>query len=130
MKRNVYRMALLRRTTLLLACGLPVVAQAAPALVVGSPLARPAADVPVSGRVTGPDGAGLPGVTVLVRGTSLGASTNSEGAFSLNAPEGSSLVFSFVGFSTQTVAVPAGGGPINITLQEDTQKLNEVVVVG
>ena len=131
MKRNFYLIALLRRTTVLLACGLPVLAQGAPALAATSPpLVRPAADVPVSGRVTGPDGAGLPGVTVLVRGTSIGASTNSEGTFTLNAPEGSSLVFSFVGFTTQTVAVPAGGGSINVELGEDTQRLSEVVVVG
>ena len=130
MKRNFYLIALLRRTTILLACGLPVLALGAPAPATSRPLARPAADVPVSGRVTGPDGVGLPGVTILVRGTSIGASTSIKGTFSLNAPEGSALVFSFVGFSTQTVTVPTGGGPIDITLREDTQKLNEVVVVG
>jgi TonB-linked SusC/RagA family outer membrane protein len=112
----------------LLACGIPAVALATPAMAT-TRAARPVADVPVSGRVTGPDGSGLPGVTVLVRGTTLGTSTNADGAFSLTAPEGSTLVFSFVGYTTQTATV-AASGPISISLKEDTQKLNEVVVVG
>ena len=87
-----------------------------------------AADVPVSGRVVGTDGQGLPGVTVLVKGTSIGASTNIDGSFSLTAPEGSTLVFSYVGYKTQEASV--GNGPISVTLAVDEQKLNEVVVVG
>ena len=129
MKRTFYLIALLRRTTVLLACGLPVCAAASPVAAAARPVVRPAADVPVSGRVTGADGTGLPGVTVLVRGTATGTSTNAEGRFSLTAPEGSTLVFSFVGFTTQTAAV-TNGAPLNIALLEDTQKLNEVVVVG
>ncbi|SFQ77462.1 SusC/RagA family TonB-linked outer membrane protein [Hymenobacter arizonensis] len=129
MKRNLYFNALVRRTAVVLACGLPALAVAAPT----GPellLARPVADVPVSGRVVGPDGVGLPGVTVLVRGTSLGTSTSPDGSFSLTAPEGSTLVFSFVGFTTQTIVAAANLGAVNITLKEDAQKLNEVVVVG
>ena len=129
MKRNLYLIALVRRTAILLACGVPALAAAGPVWAAVRPLARPAADVPVTGRVTGADGTGLPGVTVLVRGTSTGTTTGADGAFSLTAPEGSTLVFSFVGFSTQT-AVVAPGAPVNITLREDAQKLNEVVVVG
>ena len=129
MKRLSYSFALLQRTTVLLACGLPAMAASTPAVASARPLMRPAADVPVSGRVTGADGAGLPGVTVLVRGTAIGTSTNTEGNFTLAAPEGSTLVFSFVGFTTQT-AVVTSGQPVSITLREDTQKLNEVVVVG
>jgi TonB-linked SusC/RagA family outer membrane protein len=128
MKRNIYLIALVRRSAVLLACGIPAVALATPAMAT-TRAARPVADVPVSGRVTGPDGSGLPGVTVLVRGTTLGTSTNADGAFSLTAPEGSTLVFSFVGYTTQTATV-AASGPISISLKEDTQKLNEVVVVG
>jgi TonB-linked SusC/RagA family outer membrane protein len=129
MKRTVYLIALVRRTAVLLACGLPALASAAVAPVAVHPAARPVADVPVSGRVTGPDGTGLPGVTVLVRGTSIGTSTNTEGAFTLTAPEGSTLVFSFVGFATQTAQVTSGS-PVNITLREDAKQLNEIVVVG
>ena len=131
MKQKFYLIALLRRTAVLLACGLPVLANGAPSVGATALLVRPAADVPVSGRVTGPDGIGLPGVTILVRGTSIGTSTNSEGAFALTAPEGSTLVFSFVGFTTQSVVLStANAGSLNISLLEDTQKLNEVVVVG
>ena len=98
MKQKIYLIALLRRTAVLLACGLPALASAAPAAPSRSLPRIAAADVPVSGRVTGLDGAGLPGVTVLVKGSSIGASTNADGAFSLNVPEGSTLVFSFVGY--------------------------------
>ncbi|MBF9239091.1 TonB-dependent receptor [Hymenobacter sp. BT683] len=130
MKRNFYMIALVRRTAVLLACGLPALAAAAPPAP-NLLYASLTADVPVSGRVVGPDGVGLPGVTVLVRGTTVGTSTDANGAFSLNAPEGSTLVFSFVGFTTQTLAVSsASAGAVTISLVEDTQKLTEVVVVG
>ena len=130
MKRTVYLITLLRSTAVLLACGLPVLASAAPAFAGPPVLAHPRADVPVSGRVTGPDGAGLPGVTVLVLGTSTGTTTNSDGMFSLNAPEGSKLVFSFVGYATQTLTVAAGMPAIALSLREDAKQLTEVVVVG
>ena len=130
MKRTVYLITLLRSTAVLLACGLPVLASAAPAFAGPPVLAHPRADVPVSGRVTGPYGAGLPGVTVLVLGTSTGTTTNSDGMFSLNAPEGSKLVFSFVGYATQTLTVAAGMPAIALSLREDAKQLTEVVVVG
>ena len=129
MKRKFYLLALLRRTTVLLACGLPVLTAPSLTLAAARPLVRPGADVPVSGRVIGSDGTGLPGVTVLVRGTANGTSTNSRGNFSLNVPEGSTLIFSFVGFITKTVVI-SNDTPIDVTLLEDIQKLNEVVVVG
>ena len=129
MKRTVYLIMLVRRTAVLLACGLPALAASAAAPLAAAP-ARAAADVPVSGRVVGPDGSGLPGVTVLVRGSSTGTTTSAEGQFALSAPEGSTLLFSFVGFTTQTVTVTAGMPALSISLREDAQKLNEVVVVG
>ena len=129
MKRTVYLIMLVRRTAVLLACGLPALAASAVAPLAAAP-ARAAADVPVSGRVVGPDGSGLPGVTVLVRGSSTGTTTSAEGQFALSAPEGSTLLFSFVGFTTQTVTVTAGMPALSISLREDAQKLSEVVVVG
>ena len=129
MKRTVYLIMLVRRTAVLLACGLPALAASAAAPLAAAP-ARAAADVPVSGRVVGPDGSGLPGVTVLVRGSSTGTTTSAEGQFALSAPEGSTLLFSFVGFTTQTVTVTAGMPALSISLREDAQKLSEVVVVG
>jgi TonB-linked SusC/RagA family outer membrane protein len=120
---------------LAMACYLPLApraGQAAPAAAATPSRAtgQPAADIPVSGRITDEKGAGLPGVSVVVKGSSLGTSTNAEGTFMLNVPEGSTLVFSFVGYTSQSVAVTASTGPINVTLQEDAQRLNEVVVVG
>ena len=130
MKRTVYLTNLVRPAAMLLACSLPALAGAAAAPVATYALARPAADVPVNGRVTGSDGAALPGVTVLVRGTTVGTSTNSDGMFTLSAPEGSTLVFSFVGYATQTATVTAGAPAYSISMSEDTKQLSEVVVVG
>ncbi|HEX8330735.1 MAG TPA: TonB-dependent receptor [Hymenobacter sp.] len=128
MKQKFYLIALLRRTAVLLACGLPVLAASTSVVAAVRPLVSPTADVPVSGRVTGPDGSGIPGVTVLVRGTTIGTATGADGSFSLSAPEGSTLVFSSVGFATQTAT--ASTSPLTIKLVEDVQKLNEIVVVG
>ena len=133
MKRNNYSTAPLRCLAVLLACGAPALAptlvHGAPAAAAPRPLVRPAAEVPVSGRVTGPDGAGLPGVTVLVKGTSVGASTNADGSFAISAPDGSTLVFSYIGYRTQEARV-GSTNVINVTLAVDEQKLSEVVVVG
>ncbi|GGF04112.1 SusC/RagA family TonB-linked outer membrane protein [Hymenobacter cavernae] len=88
------------------------------------------ADVRVSGRVTQKSGEGLPGVTVVVKGSTQGTSTDGSGNFSLTAPEGSTLVFSSVGYTRREVPVTNATTTLNITLTEDTQALKEVVVVG
>ncbi|MCI1186991.1 TonB-dependent receptor [Hymenobacter sp. DH14] len=87
-------------------------------------------DVPVSGRVTQANGDGLPGVTVLVKGTSIGTTSGADGSFSLSVPEGSTLVFSFVGFGRQEIAVTGATTSLAVVLKDDQQALNEVVVVG
>jgi len=87
-------------------------------------------NVPASGRVTDPKGEPLPGVTVLVKGTTNGTSTGPDGSFSLSVPENSTLVFSSVGFKTQELAVTGATSTIDIRLSDDQQALNEVVVVG
>ncbi|OON66068.1 hypothetical protein B0919_22660 [Hymenobacter sp. CRA2] len=88
------------------------------------------ADVPVSGKVTQKDGSPLPGVTVIVKGTTLGTSTNAEGVFSLDVPDGSTLVVSSVGYLKKEVVVSGATSGITVQLQEDQQALSEVVVVG
>ena len=88
------------------------------------------ADVTVSGRVTAANGDGLPGVTVLVKGTVTGTSTGADGSFSLNVPANSVLVFSSVGFVRQEVPVTGATTSLAIRMADDTQSLNEVVVVG
>ena len=88
------------------------------------------ADVPVSGRVVQANGTGLPGVTVVVKGTTLGTSTGADGTFSLNVPDGSTLVVSSVGFIKREIAVNGATSSLTINLVEDRQALDEVVVVG
>ncbi|MET4076169.1 SusC/RagA family TonB-linked outer membrane protein [Hymenobacter sp. UYCo722] len=83
----------------------------------------------ISGRVTDQaSGEGLPGVTVLLKGTSTGISTNSDGKFTLSVPEaGGTLVFSSVGMATQERAIGTAA-EVNIALAQDNKQLSEVVV--
>lgn len=83
----------------------------------------------ITGKVTGPDNQGLPGVNIQVNGTTVGTSTDATGNFSLNAAGNVSLVFSNIGYVSQTVAV-SGRSVLDIQLAEDQKTLNEVVVVG
>ncbi|WP_353780178.1 SusC/RagA family TonB-linked outer membrane protein [Winogradskyella sp. 3972H.M.0a.05] len=83
----------------------------------------------VSGTVTSEaDGLPLPGVNVIVKNTSRGAQTDFDGIYSINASEGEILVFSFVGMKTVEITVGANN-TINLTMQEDAESLDEVVVV-
>jgi TonB-linked SusC/RagA family outer membrane protein len=84
----------------------------------------------ISGKVTDDKGASLPGVTVLLKGTVTGTTTNAEGTYSLTVPDGSgTLIFSYIGFLTQEVAVN-NRSSINVSLVTDVKALGEVVVVG
>ncbi|UOG76408.1 TonB-dependent receptor [Hymenobacter tibetensis] len=88
------------------------------------------ADVTISGKVTGANGDPLPGVTVLVKGTTNGTSTGGDGSFTITAAEGSVLTFSFVGYTTKEVPVTTASTNLAVTLAEDVKALSEVVVVG
>ncbi|MGI4834294.1 MAG: SusC/RagA family TonB-linked outer membrane protein [Janthinobacterium lividum] len=84
----------------------------------------------VSGKVTSDDGEALPGVTVVVKGTTTGATTNADGGYSLTVPDNNAvLIFSSVGFVRKEVAVGRGTN-LSPTLTPETQALNEVQVVG
>ncbi len=86
----------------------------------------------VTGVVKGSDGETLPGVTVVLKGTTIGASTSADGSYSLSVPADSktaTLRFSFIGYVSQEVAV-SGKTTINVTLTSDTQSLDDVVVIG
>lgn len=86
----------------------------------------------VTGVVKGSDGDALPGVTVLLKGTSNGVSTSADGAYTIAVPAGSksaTLRFSFVGFVSQEIAVGEKTA-INVTLVSDVQSLADVVVIG
>ena len=84
-------------------------------------------EVKISGRVTDVAGEPLPGVTILVKGTRLGTTTDINGNFSLEVDEQAVLVVSFIGFQTREVAVN-GRTNIDIQLEEDISSLEEVVV--
>jgi len=84
----------------------------------------------VSGKVTDTSGGLLPGVSVVVKGTSNGTITDTNGNYSLaNVPSNATLQFSFVGMKMQEVAV-AGKTAINVVLEEETVGIEEVVAVG
>lgn len=98
-----------------------------------APPSPPVADtvITVTGRITTADNTPLPGATVMVKGTARGTQTNEQGEFQLkNIPPGAVLVVSNIGYSSREIGVPRNGGAINISLQEDTQNFNEIVVVG
>jgi TonB-linked SusC/RagA family outer membrane protein len=84
----------------------------------------------VTGRVTSSDdGSTLPGVNVVVKGTTVGTVTDAEGSYRITAPESGTLVFSFVGF--QTLEIPIGTqSVVNAQLRMDVTQLGEVIVTG
>ena len=93
------------------------------------------ADGTISGRIVDAKGQALPGVTVLLEGTSIGSSTNADGTFSITGVLAGphTLVISFVGFTTvrQVFTSVAGqNASVNVTLQENATALQEAVVVG
>ena len=84
----------------------------------------------VAGKVTsGDDGTGLPGVSILEKGTSNGTVTDADGNYSMSVNDNAILVFSFVGFASQEVPV-TGRATVDIVLQSDVTALSEVVVIG
>ncbi|SKD00553.1 TonB-linked outer membrane protein, SusC/RagA family [Chitinophaga ginsengisegetis] len=87
-----------------------------------------AQDIPVTGKVTAANGTPLIGVNVQVAGTSRGAATDVNGAFKLTAPKDATLKFTFIGYLPKEVKVKSA--TVLVVLQEDIQKLNDVVVVG
>ncbi|MCF2497776.1 TonB-dependent receptor [Dyadobacter sp. CY357] len=89
------------------------------------------ADRSIKGKVADDKGLGLPGVSVILKGSSTGTVTDSEGSYSLNIPETGEnvLVFSFVGYVPKEVTV-GNQSAVNVELLVDTKALEEVVVVG
>lgn len=84
----------------------------------------------ITGRVVDASGEPLIGVSVTVKGNKgTGAVTDADGNYTLNAPANATLVFSYVGYKTTEKAV-AGKNAVNVTLNEDAELLNDVVVIG
>ncbi len=81
----------------------------------------------VSGTISDNEGLSLPGATILIKGTTVGASSDFDGNYSIKANQGDVLVFSFVGYISQEISI-ANSNTINVTLLEDRTSLEEVVV--
>jgi TonB-dependent starch-binding outer membrane protein SusC len=89
-----------------------------------------AQNVAVKGKVTDENGGGLPGVTVLVKGTTTGTSTDAEGNYALSLPgANATLVVTFIGYTTQEIAVN-NRTTVNVPMKPDAKALAEVVVIG
>ncbi|GAB3262896.1 TonB-dependent receptor [Larkinella harenae] len=88
------------------------------------------AEETISGKVTGENNEVLPGVSVVLKGTTRGTTTDANGQYRLAVPDRQAvLVFSFVGFTSQEITV-GNQSVVNINLQPDTKSLSEIVVVG
>ena len=87
-----------------------------------------AQDIPVTGTVIDDLGEPVLGANVVVKGTTNGATTDLDGNFSFKAPKGSTIVVSFIGYTSQEVVFD--GQPLSITLREDSELLEDVVVIG
>ncbi|GIM59345.1 SusC/RagA family TonB-linked outer membrane protein [Capnocytophaga canimorsus] len=90
------------------------------------------AQVKVKGTITDESGNPLPGANVVVKGAKKGVVSDFDGNYQIEAKQGDVLEFSFVGFQTQVKKVMGGGKQliINVLLKEDSQQLDDVVVVG
>ncbi|MDA0200430.1 MAG: SusC/RagA family TonB-linked outer membrane protein [Bacteroidetes bacterium] len=82
-----------------------------------------------TGTVTDKDGMPIPGVTVLIKGTTQGTTTDFDGNYTINAGSDQTLVFQSIGFADQEMIV-GDQSSINITLMEDTELLDEIIVTG
>jgi TonB-linked SusC/RagA family outer membrane protein len=93
------------------------------------PIYIQAQNVLITGTVTSSDNSPLPGVNVLVKGTSTGTVTDAEGKYTLDAPPTGTLVFSFIGMKTLEANIN-NQSVVNMTMDADISQLDEVVVVG
>lgn len=87
------------------------------------------ADVGITGKITDENGEGLPGASVVVKGTTVGATTNLDGNYKLSVPDGSTLTITYVGYITQEVVV-GNRSVIDVQMELDATQLKELVVVG
>ncbi|KAA9356180.1 SusC/RagA family TonB-linked outer membrane protein [Larkinella humicola] len=109
-------------------------------LATGSVVAAPAGNGPmilrssaaeetITGAVTDETGKGLPGVSIQVKGTTRGTTTDADGKYRVAVDKGATLVFSFIGYTLQEIVVGTQS-TVNVTMAPDMQALSEVVVVG
>ncbi len=86
-------------------------------------------DITVTGLITGESGEGLPNVSIAVKGTTRGTTTDNNGNFTLTVPESATLVISFIGYQTQEVAV-GNQTVINVKLVKSVSTMDQVIVIG
>lgn len=84
----------------------------------------------ITGKVTGEDGLPLPGASILEKNTTNGTNSDFDGNYSLTLQSGKTIVFSYVGFTTQEIKLKDGQTIVNIVLVEDASLLDEVVLIG
>ena len=122
-----------RKNIVVKAVALSALALFSPSITLARPVLSPAPAAAASGQeqVTGvvKDSKGEPiiGASVKIAGTTLGVATDINGKFTLNAPAGSKLVITSIGYKTVTAAA---GSDLNITMADDSQMLDEVVAIG
>lgn len=85
--------------------------------------------VKITGVVTDESGSPVIGATVRVKNANVGTITEIDGHYSIDAPKNGTLIFSFIGYQTQEVAIK-GKNTIDVVLTEDSQMLEETVVIG
>lgn len=95
----------------------------------GQPVVVSIRDVEIQGKITDENGEGLPGASVVVKGTAIGTTSDLDGNYKLSAPEGAMILVSFVGYSTQEITLGAQT-VLDIQMVPDAEQLEEVVIVG
>jgi len=97
-------------------------------VMLGACLSAFAQQLQVTGTVKDHTGNPVAGATILVEGSTTGTTSNADGSYSITAPSDATLLVSFIGYQPQQIAV-AGKSRIDITLKEDTQSIDDVIVV-
>jgi iron complex outermembrane receptor protein len=86
-------------------------------------------DADVKGKITDENGESLPGVSILVKGTTSGTVTSVDGNYSISVPDGATLVYSYIGYLKQEITI-GSRTVIDVKMAPDTETLSEVIVVG
>jgi len=84
----------------------------------------------ITGTITDKDGLPLPGATILEKGTTNGVSSEFDGKYTITLTSGRTLIFTYVGFTTQEINVPESQNSVDVILLEDASILDEVVLIG
>ena len=128
--RALFSRALLKATTcLFLTAGIGISAAYAVPEASTSVMETVQQNQTISGRITDTSGEPVIGASVVVKGTTNGTITDFDGKFSLNAPAQGTLTISYIGYKKMEISIN-GQRTVNVTLKEDTEILDEVVVVG